>query len=48
MNKQEKAIENYLVLMEEVKCRFTVINNTYQNEFKYPPALVSEICYLLV
>lgn len=45
-NQQESAIKTYLALMEEVKSRFSVINNTYQNEQKYPPAIVSEICYL--
>ena len=43
---QEHAIKTYLALMEEAKSRFSVVNNTYQNEAKYPPALVSEICYL--
>lgn len=42
----EHAIKTYLALMEEAKSRFFVINSTYQNEKKYPPALVSEICYL--
>ena len=43
---KESTIKNYLALMEEAKSRFFVINNTYQNEHKYPPAIVSEICYL--
>jgi hypothetical protein len=44
--KHESAIKTYLALMEEVKARFFVINTTYQNEKNFPPALVSEICYL--
>ena len=45
-SQQESAIKTYLGLMEEAKFRFFVINNTYQNEQKFPPAIVSEICYL--
>ena len=32
--------------MEEVKVRFDIINETYNNKAQYPPPMVREICYL--
>jgi hypothetical protein len=43
---QREAIKLYLALMEEVKVRVSVVNETYHNQFGYPAQMVREICYL--
>lgn len=45
MNSQE-SVRLYCSLMEEVKVRLAIINNTYQNNENIPPMMVREICYL--
>ena len=42
---EETTIKTYLALMEEAT-GFFVINSVYHNEQGFPPAIVSEICYL--
>ncbi len=45
----EKPLEGlklYLILMEELKVRFRIINETFENKTNLPPALVREICFL--
>ena len=39
-------MRTYLLLMEEIRHRFNVINRAYHNENQFPPAMVREICYL--
>lgn len=43
---QKKTLEIYLVLMEEVKIRFSMINDAHQNHANLPVPMVREICYL--
>jgi hypothetical protein len=43
---EEEKMRLYLLLMEEIKCRFDVINSAYRNVDGFPPGMVREICYL--
>jgi len=45
MTENEK-MKLYLLLMEEIKVRFEVVNRAHYNADGFPPAMVREICYL--
>lgn len=44
--KEQGSVKLYLMLMEEAKVRFDLINFAHRNDAGLPPAIVREICYL--